>query len=217
MSDIEDGDDRPPRLVAFIDGLKQLLTIVRADDLEPAPERTDWATHREHLETARRLALEVVSLSAEGVFSAMENAAELDNLCEGYAEVLGEIAGLLWAAREREAASEILAAAARKGRGPQSELAAEGLDEPEPFARLIRAWWLYRHQRYPEAQALARKLAPLSRLPRISASAQQLLDIHHTPPSPVKVWRWLLLAARLTAGLVYVVNYDGPRVPFMYG
>lgn len=217
MSDIESGDDRPPRLVAFIDGLTQLLTIVRADDLEPAPERTDWATHRELLETARRLTLEVVSLAAEGVFSAMKDAAELDNLCEGYAEVLGEIAGLLWAAREREAASEILAAAARKGRGPQSELAAEGLDDPESFVRLIRAWWLYRHQRYPEAQALVRKLARLSHLPRISASAQQLLDIHHTPPPPVKVWLWLLLAVLLTAGFAYVVNYDRLRGPFMYG
>ncbi len=177
MSDTDSESGTDPRLEALVAGLKRLITIVGADDLDPSPLRSDWAAHRERIEAARRLALDEILPVADAALASIEAADEAQRLRLGCADVLGDAAGLLYAAREREAATQVLTGAARVGRDTEpGALAAEGLRDPESFTRLIRAWWLFRHDRRAEARVVAREFAGLTLLPTITASARRITD-----------------------------------------
>lgn len=183
MSSDEQVSDRDPQLEALAAGLKQLVAIVGANDLEPSPERGDWAAQRGRVDEARRLALEVVLPGAEAVLAGITAPEEGDHLRNTCADVVGDAAGLLYAARERDAAATVLAGAARVGQGTEAgALAAEGVRDMQSFCQIIRAWWLFRHDRRAEARTLARGFTAMKLLPTIAASAQRIVDA----PEPLK-------------------------------
>ncbi len=183
MSGNERASGRDPQLEALIAGLEKLIAIASADDLDPSPVRNDWAAHRERIDAARRLALDEVLPVAEAALATIQAPEEAARLRHGCADVLGDVAGLLYAAREREAAADVLAGAARLGPGTEAgALAAEGVSDLEGFTRLIRAWWLFRHGRRAEARVLAREFAGMRLLPTIAASARRIADA----PEPLK-------------------------------
>lgn len=183
MSSDEGASDRDPQLAALIAGIERLIEIVGAPDLEPSPLRSDWPAQRERIATVRRIAIDEVLPVAEAGLAAVKSPQEAASLRNACADVLGDAAGLLYAAREREAAATLLAGAARVGEGSEAgALASEGVRDLEHFTAIIRAWWLFRHGRRPEARVLAREFVGSKVLPVIAASAQRIVDA----PEPLK-------------------------------
>ncbi|PCC69111.1 hypothetical protein SAMN02745121_08887 [Nannocystis exedens] len=171
-----------PRLEALLASVGRLAEVVRADDLDPSPLRHDWGAHDRQLDEVRRLVRDEILPAADAALAvaADPEAARVRQFC---ADVLGDAAGLLCAARDHEAAMATVTAAARLGAGTEAgALAAEGVRDLENFTQLIRAWWLVRHQRRDEARLLARKLSGLSLLPTLVASARVIVDA----PEPLK-------------------------------
>ncbi|MDC0667871.1 hypothetical protein [Nannocystis radixulma] len=178
----ESSNTRDPRLEAFLTSIGKLAEVVRADDLDPSPLRQDWGAHSRQLDEVRRLVHHDILPAAEAALAAAADpeAPRIRQLC---ADVLGDAAGLLYAARDHEAARATVTAAARLGTGTEAgALAAEGVRDLENFTQLIRAWWLLRHRRRDEARLLARKLTGLALLPTLVASARIIADA----PEPLK-------------------------------
>ncbi|MDC0721627.1 tetratricopeptide repeat protein [Nannocystis bainbridge] len=197
MDPHESSDSIDPRLEAFVASVGALADLLRADDLDPSPLRNDWGAHERQLGEVRRLVQTEILPAAEAALAA---AAEADGprIRQFCADVLGDAAGLLYAAREQDAARTTVAAAARLGAGTEAgTLAAEGVRDLENFAQLIRAWWLLRHKRRDEARQLARRLIGLALLPTLVASARLIADA----PEPLK-----------SAPVLFSLNGCGVRV-----
>ncbi|MFY0531731.1 hypothetical protein [Nannocystis pusilla] len=150
-----------------------MTDLLRADDLDPSPLRNDWGAYERQLAEVRRLVQSDILPNAEAALAAADDP-RIRQFC---ADVLGDAAGLLYAARDPEAARTTVAAAARLGAGTEpGALAAEGVRDLENFTQLIRAWWLLRHKRRDEARQLARTLVGLALLPTLVASARVITD-----------------------------------------
>jgi hypothetical protein len=142
-------------------GLQQLTELLGADTLDPDPARQDWGVHADALASVVAVARDDVLAKVDTAVAELgEDEAAIAELRGAVADRLGDAAGLMFAAQRDDAARTFLAGARSvAGPGGVADLLEVGESEKLRFVRVIRAWWLKRHERDEEAVAVARQAA----------------------------------------------------------
>ncbi len=170
-------------------GLNTINEILRRPTLDPDPARQDWALHREALATlVTTIEQEILAPLGEALTELGDDEEQRDKVRNLCADRVGDAAGLLLAAQQREPARRLLqGACAAASPGPVAELVAAGLVDPERFVLVTRAWWLIHQQRRDEAIAVARAAsedAPSA----IANSVRQIVEAPRPISSAPALW-----------------------------
>ena len=164
------------RLREALEALSQLLG---RDDLAPDETRRDWATHRGDLDAVKRHAEEAAEALEALVVTLAPTEAEA---ARGVvAEQIADAAVLLHVAGDRAGGRALLdRAVALVAHSAEAGLVGEAGERFDDYARLVHAWWLFRHGERDAALAIAKRLSARSS-PEIAASAKVLLEA----PAPI--------------------------------
>jgi cellulose synthase operon protein C len=168
--------------VEFEQELKRLSELLASAHLDPDPARKDWAKQEAALDTVWRSAHQGVPGAFHAVIGEVADAEQAARIRVATADVLGDAAGLLFAAGRGNHALMVLQRGQEiAAEGDARRLLDEGMQRSDAFTALMRAWWLLRRGKAGASHKLAKSLCETA-TGAIAESAQHVLRT----PIPIK-------------------------------